>query len=212
MKQTPVKSKIWWGLLQEEITMERAVFLDRDGTIIEDVGYLGECGKIKFLPRVSEAIKLLNENGFKVIVTTNQSGVARGYFTEETVREINRYIQESLAKQGALIDKTYYCPHHIEGIIREYRKECHCRKPNSGMIEEATREFGIDLKGSFVIGDKISDIEAGHRAGCKTILLASEDPPNNDKEKAVISNHTALDLYEAVKWLVEASRQKERHS
>ncbi|MBA7710232.1 D-glycero-beta-D-manno-heptose-1,7-bisphosphate 7-phosphatase [subsurface metagenome] len=113
--------------------MTRAVFLDRDGTIIEDIGYLDGCSKIKFLPGVSEAIKLLNENGFKVIVTTNQSGVARGYFTEETLREINRCIEESLAEQGALIDKTYYCPHHIEGIIKEYKKKCYCRKPSPGM-------------------------------------------------------------------------------
>ncbi len=191
--------------------MQRAVFLDRDGTIIEDVGYLNECSKIKFLPRVSEAIKLLNENGFKVMVTTNQSGVARGFFAEETVREINRYIQESLAKQGALIDKTYYCPHHIEGIIEEYRKECYCRKPNPGMIEEAAGEFGIDLKNSFVIGDKISDIEAGYNVGCKTILLADKRRPDGG-EIASMPDHVAPDLYEAVKWLVEFSHQKGRHS
>ncbi len=185
--------------------MERAVFLDRDGTIIEDVGYLNECSKIKFLPRASKAIKLLNQNGFKVIIATNQSGVARGFFTEETVREINRYIQETLAKQGALIDKTYYCPHHIEGTIKEYKKECHCRKPNPGMIEEAAGEFGIDLKNSFVIGDKSSDIEAGHRAGCKTILLAGEDPLNNEKEITLMPDYIAADLYEAVKWLVKFS-------
>lgn len=188
--------------------MQRAVFLDRDGTIIEDTGYIGECNKIKFLPMVSEAIKLLNENGFKVIITTNQSGVARGYFTEETVIEINKYIQESLAKQGAFIDMVYYCPHHVEGIVKEYRRECYWRKPNPGMIEEAAREHNIDLKNSFTIGDKISDTEAGHRAGCKTILLASEDPLNNEKEIVMKSNHIAPDLYQAVKWLVKFSRQK----
>ncbi len=192
--------------------MERAVFLDRDGTIIEDAGYLGERDKIKFLPRVSKAIKLLNENGFKVIVITNQAGVARGYFTEETVKEINKYIQESLAKQGALIDKTYYCPHHIEGTVEEYMKECHCRKPNPGMIEKAVCEFDIDLKNSFVIGDKTSDIEAGRRAGCKTILLTGEDPPNNGKEIALISDHVAPDLYEAAKWLLKHSCRKVRRS
>ena len=186
--------------------MERAVFLDRDGTIIEDVGYLNECSKIRFLPRVSEAIRLLNENGFKVIIATNQSGVARGFFTEETVREINRYIQESLAKQGALIDKTYYCPYHIEGTIKEYKKECHCRKPNPGMMEEAAGEFGIDLKNSFVIGDKISDIEAGHRAECKTILLANKMSPGREKEITSMPHHIATDLYKAVKWLVGSTQ------
>jgi len=190
--------------------MEKAVFLDRDGTIIEDIGYPHERSKIKFLPRVSKAVRLLNENGFKVIVVTNQAGVARGYFTEETVKEINKYIQESLAKERAFIDKIYYCPHHVEGVIEEYRKECYCRKPNPGMIEKAAHDFGIDLENSFVIGDKSSDIEAGCRAGCKTILLTAENPSINGKETAVTSDYTAPDLYEAVKWLAQASCQKER--
>ena len=189
--------------------MQKAVFLDRDGTIIEDIGYLDECSKIRFLPRVGEAIKLLTENGFRVIITTNQSGIARGYFTEETVREINRYIQEYLAKQGAFIDRTYYCPHHIEGTIEEYKKDCHCRKPNPGMIQKATGEYDIDLKGSFVIGDKISDIEAGRRAGCKTVLLI--DQGHLDKETALMPDYVAADLYEAASWLVNFSRQKETH-
>ncbi|MFC2001748.1 D-glycero-alpha-D-manno-heptose-1,7-bisphosphate 7-phosphatase [Chloroflexota bacterium] len=186
--------------------MVKAVFLDRDGTIIEDVGYLDSCDEIKFLPRVNEAIKLLNENGFKVIIITNQSGVARGYFTEATVKEINSYVQKSLSKQGAYIDRSYYCPHHIEGAIIQYKKECHCRKPNPGMIEEAARELGIDLEDSFVIGDKLIDVEAGRRAGCSTILLAGERYPNKWGETAVISDYTATDLYEAVKWLTEQSR------
>lgn len=186
--------------------MERAVFLDRDGTIIEDVGYPHERSKIKFLPGVREAIKLLNKNRFKVIVATNQSGVARGYFTEETVKEINRYIQESLVKGGAFIDKFYYCPHHIEGTVEKYRKECYCRKPDPGMLEEAAREFGIDLKTSFVIGDKISDIEAGHRAGCKTIFLADIKSPDTGRGIDFMPDHVAPDLYEAVKWLVKFAR------
>jgi len=192
--------------------MERAVFLDRDGTIIEDTGYLDECSKIRFLPRVSEAIKLLNENGFKVIITTNQSGVARGYFTEEALQEINRYIRESLAKRRAIIDGIYYCPHHTEGIIEEYRKECYCRKPNPGMIEQAVHEFGIDLKNSFIVGDKISDIEAGHRAGCKAILLGGEDSLKNEKEIALMSEHIASDLCEAVEWLMKLIHQERKRS
>ena len=188
--------------------MQRAIFLDRDGTIIEDAGYIGEINRIKFLPMVGEAIKLLNESGFKVIITTNQAGIARGYFTEEAVREVNRYIEETLAKQGAFIDRTYYCPHHIEGIVEEYRKECHWRKPNPGMIEEAAREHSIDLKNSFVIGDKISDIEAGHRAGCKAVLLVGKDSPNRKVEDALVSEHVATDLYKAVEWLLNLSHKK----
>ncbi len=192
--------------------MEKAVFLDRDGTIIEDVGYVHEEDKIKFLPGVSEAIKLLNKSGFKVIIITNQAGVARGYFTEEAVKEINKYIQESLAKEGALIDMIYYCPHHVQGIIEEYKKECNCRKPNPGMIEEAVRDFGIDLKKSFVIGDKASDIEAGHRVGCKTIFLAGNNTLDCEGEITVKSDYVAPDLYEAVKWLMELSHQRGMYS
>ncbi|MFC1903353.1 D-glycero-alpha-D-manno-heptose-1,7-bisphosphate 7-phosphatase [Chloroflexota bacterium] len=184
--------------------MQKAVFLDRDGTIIEDTGYPHERSKIKFLPRVSEAIKLLNKNGFKVIVTTNQAGVARGYFTEETVREINSYIKESLARHGATIDKVYYCPHHVEGIIEEYRKECYCRKPNPGMIEAAINEFNIDAKSSFAIGDKISDIEAGHRAGCKAILLVGEGSLNKEEEGLAPDLPAVTDLYEATEWIIKS--------
>ncbi len=183
--------------------MNKAVFLDRDGVIVEDIGYLGKHSDIRFLPKVGKAVKLLNKSGFKVIVVTNQSGVARGYFTEQTVRGINKHIQESLAEQGAFIDRMYYCPHHLEGTLEEYRRDCHCRKPNPGMIEAAVRDFGIDAGKSFLIGDKISDIEAGHRAGCKTILLQGRGAPKRDEETASTSNLVAEDLYEAAKRLIK---------
>ena len=188
--------------------MERAAFLDRDGTIIKHVDYVYDCSQVKFIPRASEAIKLLNDNGFKVIIITNQPGVAKGYFTEETVKEINEHIQKSLVKEGAHIDKFYYCPHHAEGTIAEYAKECDCRKPKPGMIEKAVRELGIDLKGSFVIGDRAIDVEAGERAGCRTILLADEDPPNSGKGANTISDYVVPDLYGAVKWLMEPSQEQ----
>jgi D-glycero-D-manno-heptose 1,7-bisphosphate phosphatase len=188
--------------------VERAVFLDRDGTIIEHVDYVYDCSQVKLIPRASEAIRLLNESGFKVIIITNQPGVARGYFTEETVREINKYIQECLAKEGARIDEVYYCPHHAEGTIEEYAKECDCRKPKPGMIVRAVRELGIDLEGSFAIGDRTIDVEAGERAGCRTVLLVDEDRPNDRKETATIADYVAPDLYEAVKWLIEFSRRE----
>ncbi|MFC2020409.1 D-glycero-alpha-D-manno-heptose-1,7-bisphosphate 7-phosphatase [Chloroflexota bacterium] len=182
--------------------MARAVFLDRDGTIIEDTGYIGKIDRVKFLSGAGKAIKLLNENGFKVIIITNQAGVARGYFSEEAVKEINCYIQESLAQEGALIDKFYYCPHHLEGVVEEYRKDCYYRKPNPGMIEEASRQFDINLTESFVVGDRLSDIEAGRRAGCKTILLTDQAPLDNEVEITSAPDYLAPDLYEAVKWLV----------
>ncbi|MBI2851734.1 MAG: HAD family hydrolase [Chloroflexi bacterium] len=181
--------------------MAKAVFLDRDGTIVEDTGYLHEREKVRFFPDVDKAIGLLNRAGFKIIIVTNQAGVARGYYTEGIVRELNRYIRESLAAQGALIDRFYYCPHHIEGIIEEYRKACDCRKPNTGMIEQAVRDFNIDLAASFVIGDQLSDIEAGRRAGCRTVLLAGSSKPV-DFASPALPSYIACDLYQAVKWLL----------
>jgi len=189
--------------------MEKAAFLDRDGTIIEDTGYLGEISKVRFLPGANTGIKLLNDNGFKVIIITNQAGVARGYFTEETVKEINGYVQESLAREGASIDMFYYCPHHTEGVIEEYRKDCYYRKPNPGMVKKAAQDFSINLKKSFVIGDKHSDIETGRRAGCRNILLSKNNLPNEGGKTDVIPDHIAPDLHEAVKWIVNQGYQEE---
>jgi D-glycero-D-manno-heptose 1,7-bisphosphate phosphatase len=202
-------SASWWSeswpylvaISGKRVFMQKAVFLDRDGTIIEDSGYVAGRERVKFLPRSPQAIKLLNENGYKVIVISNQAGVARGYFSEEAVKETNRYIQESLARQGALINRFYYCPHHIEGVIEEYRKECYDRKPNPGMIEQAKSDFMVDLNKSFVIGDRYSDIEAGLRAGCRTVLLGNGAA---DGEEITARPHrTARDLYEAVEWLLD---------
>ena len=180
--------------------MAKAVFLDRDGTIIEDTGYVVGKERVKFIPGSSRAIKLLNENGFRVIVVSNQAGVARGYFDEDMVKATNRYIQSALAEQGAFIDMFYYCPHHKDGVIEEYRRECHFRKPNPGMIEQGGRDFDIDLKQSFVIGDHYSDIAAGRRAGCRTVLLGNGSP----EDEGVIArpDRIARDLREAVDWVL----------
>jgi D-glycero-D-manno-heptose 1,7-bisphosphate phosphatase len=181
--------------------LKKAVFLDRDGTFIEDTGYVGEIERVKFLPGVVEAIKLLNTNRFTVIVVTNQAGVARGYFSEEDVEKVNNHIQKSLAGEGAVIDSFYYCPHHVDGVIEEYRGDCYNRKPNPGMLEEAARDFHIDLKRSFIIGDNVTDVEAGHRAGCRGILLAVEGRPAGD----TVPDYTAGSIHDAVKWLLDES-------
>jgi D-glycero-D-manno-heptose 1,7-bisphosphate phosphatase len=180
--------------------VERAVFLDRDGTIIEDVGYLDDCSRMKFLPGAVESIRLLNKSGYKVIIVTNQAGIARGYFSEEKLKEINARMLEKMAGQGAHIDKIYYCPHHIEGSIEEYKKECSWRKPNPGMLEAAAREYDLDIANSFMIGDKINDIEAGHRAGCRTILLTGQEWPDA-RDDAPKADKIADSLYDAVLWI-----------
>jgi D-glycero-D-manno-heptose 1,7-bisphosphate phosphatase len=151
--------------------MSKAVFLDRDGTINEEMGYINHIGRFRVFDFVPEAIRLFNENGFKVIVITNQSGVARGYFTEELLREIHNHLIHILESRNARIDKIYYCPHHpVEGT-GEYRKDCNCRKPKTGMIDRARQDFDIEMNQSYMIGDRFKDMEFGKRVGLKTIFL-----------------------------------------
>ncbi len=185
--------------------MHAAVFLDRDGIIIEDTGHIDDCSRVNFLPRVDEAISLLNKYKFKVLVVTNQAGVAKGYFTEEKLQEINSYIRETLAGKSAFIDGIYYCPHHIEGTVREYKRDCHCRKPNPGMIQQAASDFSIDLNRSFLIGDKMSDIEAGHKAGCRIILVSLSSIEEIKKSNEVVPEEIARDLYGAVQYIIRSS-------
>jgi len=141
-----------------------AVFLDRDGTINEEVGYLNDLSRLKLLPGVGEALKLLKDNGFKLIVITNQSGPARGYFPEALVHEANELIQKRLRKKGVQIDDFFICFHHPD-------EKCNCRKPKTGLILQALEKYPIDLKKSYMVGDKIVDIETAYNAGIKGILV-----------------------------------------
>lgn len=148
-----------------------AVFLDRDGTIIEEVGYLARAEQVRLLSDADRAIRMWNDSGVRVIVVTNQAGVARGYFPESRVAEIHERLVELLAEAGARVDAFYYCPHHpVEG--REpYRMDCACRKPKPGMLRSAARDWNLDLSRSWMIGDKACDARAGAAAGCRTILV-----------------------------------------
>lgn len=150
--------------------MKRAVFVDRDGTINEEKEYLYRTEDFAFIPGAPEAIRLLNEAGFLVIVVSNQSGVARGYYTEEDVHLLHRHIAALLEQSGARVDAWYYCPHHPAGR-GSYALPCRCRKPLPGMLLEAARRFDIDLESSFMIGDKLVDMQAGAAAGCRPILV-----------------------------------------
>lgn len=187
--------------------MDRAVFLDRDGTLIEDTGYPHKISQVRFMPGAAEAIRLFKTNGYKVVVVTNQAGVARGYFTEEAVKEVNEYLVCTLSAQGATVDAVYYCPHHAEGTVEQYRNECHCRKPNPGMIEQAAIDLGIDLPNSFLVGDKDSDIEAGRSASCKTVLLASNGGEKR-KPGQGMADYVASDLLDACRWICKLSVEK----
>lgn len=177
------------------MSVNKAVFLDRDGVLIEDTGYVANCNHVRILPMVSDAIKLLKD--FLIVVVTNQAGIAKGILTEYQVREINQHIKNILRRQGANIDRIYYCPHHPQGTVKYYAQVCDCRKPGIGMIKKAESDLDIDLNKSFVVGDKQSDVDTGIAAGCKTILLSSKK--NNDTN----ANYVATDLYEAAEWIIK---------
>ena len=130
-----------------------AIFIDRDGTINEQMGYINHLSRFRIFPGVPEAIRLLNENNYLVIVVTNQSGVARGYFPIELVENIHEYMRVTLEKQGAEIDAVFFCPHYPRSRLKEYALECDCRKPKTGMIRQALDRFDIDLTQSYMIGD-----------------------------------------------------------
>jgi D-glycero-D-manno-heptose 1,7-bisphosphate phosphatase len=152
-------------------TARPAVFLDRDGTINEEREYLHRIEDFAFISGVPESIRRLKDTGFLVIVVTNQSGVARGYYDEEVVVALHDHIQQLLAEYGTRIDAFYHCPHHPTEGAGDYRIDCDCRKGSPGMLLQAASEHDIDLARSFMIGDKLADIEAGNAAGCTPILV-----------------------------------------
>ncbi|WP_010681358.1 D-glycero-beta-D-manno-heptose 1,7-bisphosphate 7-phosphatase [Acetivibrio cellulolyticus] len=151
--------------------MAKAVFLDRDGTINVEKNYVYKIEDFEFIDGTKEAIKRLNDNDYKVIVITNQAGIARGYYKEEDVFKLHNFMNKELSKIGAQVDAFYYCPHHPTAGDEKYRIECNCRKPKSGLIVKAVKDFELDLSKCWLIGDKESDIIAGQRVGIKTILV-----------------------------------------
>jgi D-glycero-D-manno-heptose 1,7-bisphosphate phosphatase len=154
----------WRCALSEAAAPRPAVFLDRDGTIAEEVGYLKRASRFRMFPFVAAAIRRLNEVRLPVIVVTNQSGVGRGYFPELLVHAVHELLTQQLSAAGAHVDAIYYCPHTAED-------GCECRKPKPGLLERAAREHGLDLRRSFVVGDRYGDVETAHRAGASGILV-----------------------------------------
>ena len=148
-----------------------AVFLDRDGVVIEDVSYLDTIDRLALFPWTIDSIRALNRAGLPVVVVTNQSGVARGFFSEAFVGDVHRELSARLAAGGARIDAYYYCPHHPDGRVPEYARACDCRKPSRGLIDRAARDLNLDPARSFVVGDKQSDIELARAAGARGILV-----------------------------------------
>jgi histidinol-phosphate phosphatase family protein len=180
----------------------RAVFLDRDGVITEDPPhYAHKLSDLKLVPRSAEAIKLLNQHNFKVIIISNQSGIARGYYAEADWITFNEGMYQELRKAGANIDAAYCCPHKPED-------NCSCRKPKPGMIIQAANDFNIHIKDSYMIGDKLSDIEAGQNVGCKeSILVQTGKGCEEAKQHTSHSDDkTVADLYDAVAYILRFKR------
>ena len=174
-----------------------AVFLDRDGTINIEKNYLHKIEDWEWIPGAIDAIRMLNEMGFLVVVVTNQAGVARGYYSEHDIKKLHDFISEELKKNYALIDAYYYCPHHPD-----YTKDdvCDCRKPKAGMLEKAIGDLDIDKNLSYIIGDKVTDIEAGNNIGIKAILVSTGY--GKDECKNVMHAYSKqLDLLQAVKFI-----------
>ena len=149
----------------------RAVFIDRDGTLNKDIGYVSTPDELVIYPWAAEAVRLINESGLLTVVITNQSGIARGMYSEATLGSIHSRMIEELALRGARIDAVYYCPHHPDVGDARYRTVCECRKPRTGMLDRAAREHDVDLAQSFVIGDKASDMKLAENAGARAALV-----------------------------------------
>lgn len=183
-----------------------AVFIDRDGTVNEEMGYINHVSRLRILPGSAGAIRKLNENGIAAVVISNQSGVARGYFPEELVRQVNARMVEILAESGTRLDGIYYCPHHPKGEVEEYRKVCDCRKPKTGLIDRAAEELGLDPARSYVVGDRHADIQIAHNVGAKGILVLTgygRGAWENDSEGwGVRPHHVCDDLAAAVEWIL----------
>jgi len=174
--------------------MNKGVFIDRDGTLIKDVPYNANTALIQFLPNAIEALTALKEKNFLLILISNQSGIARGFFTVEQLSQMHEVIQQTLRNFNVRLDDIYYCPHHPEGKIKKYIVECNCRKPKPGMILQAAKEHNIDLSISWMIGDILNDVEAGNAAGCKTILL------DNGNETEWILNEIRTPFFTVNNW------------
>jgi D-glycero-D-manno-heptose 1,7-bisphosphate phosphatase len=190
--------------------MKAAVFLDRDGTINEQMGYINHPSRFKLLPRAAAGIRLLNENEIPVVVATNQSGLARGYFPPELLTQVHEKMHRKLAAEGAHVDAIYICPHHPEAKNPEYRLQCDCRKPQTGLLTRAARELALDLGRSYLVGDRWSDLKAA--AGCQaTGILVLTGYGQGDlayigPQEKIQPHYVASDLYEAAQWIIEDLR------
>lgn len=188
--------------------MKRAVFLDKDGTLIPDIPYNTDPNLITLSENSVEGLKRLQHEGYVLVVISNQSGVARGYFKEEALAEVKSRIEFLFEKQGIYLDDFFYCPHHAEGNTEGYKMDCNCRKPKPGMIQEAAEKLNIDLSESWMIGDILNDVEAGNRAGCKTVLIDNGNETEWIKGEFRTPSFIAKNINEAENYILKPIKEK----
>ncbi|MEW4565936.1 D-glycero-beta-D-manno-heptose 1,7-bisphosphate 7-phosphatase [Bremerella sp. JC770] len=207
-------TKIWTG------PGRPAVFLDRDGTINEEVKYLGSPHQLRIIPGAAEAIARLNKAGIPVIVVTNQSGIARGYYTEDDVQDVHNYMDKLLADHGASVNAYYYCPHHPDAIVKKYAVDCECRKPRIGMLSAAAAQENVSLSQAYLVGDKRSDLRAAVNAGARGILVRTGYGAKTEEELlreaestgAALVTNIVDDLAAAVEQILASLNQSQPQS
>ena len=193
----------------------RAVFIDRDGTISEEVGYVNHVSRYRVMPFAAEAIRTLNERGWLAVLVTNQAGVARGYFKEEMIGQVHSLLSEELARGGARLDAVYYCPHHPSVGEPPYRLDCDCRKPRPGLLRRAAEELGIDLARSWMVGDRYSDTELARNAGTRAALVLTGYGRGEYEHQSHAWKHrpdlVAANLLEAVREIISSEDRVPGH-
>ena len=191
--------------------LKRAVFIDRDGTISDEVGYVNHVSRYRVFPFAAEAVRLLNDAGWLAILVTNQAGVARGYFGEELIGEVHALLAAELRRGGARLDAVYYCPHHPSVGEPPYRQDCDCRKPRPGLIRRAADELGLDLARSWMVGDRHSDIELARNAGVRSAFVLTGYGRGELEHQRGVWRHqpdlVAENLLEVVKEIIKTSEK-----
>ena len=184
--------------------MDKVIFLDRDGTINREDGYITRVDQLHLYEGTVPALKMLNSMGYRIVIVSNQAGVAKALLTEQALQEINSALLSMLAAQDILVDKLYYCPHHPDAVVTEYKKACECRKPKTGMIVRAEQELNVMARGAYMIGDKLTDIELAENFGGRGILLLTGYGKQEMKKLDPNKHHPSYigkDILDAVEWI-----------
>jgi D-glycero-D-manno-heptose 1,7-bisphosphate phosphatase len=178
-------------------SLTAAIFLDKDGTLVENVPYNVDPALVQFTPGAIAGLQLLSRAGYPLFVVTNQSGLARGYFSEADLQGVEQHLRDQLAQADIPLQGIYACPHHPDGVVAAYRRACDCRKPQPGLLYQAAVDHGIDLTHSWMIGDILHDIEAGRAAGCRTILIDNGNETEWQLTCSRLPHHSVSNLWEA---------------